>query len=371
MLKLSYTDKYFWESGVEDEVPFYATEQPNPHFISQMLEKFENAVKERHQIWNAMVEPEILSNNATHPTLKMRMETLGVLRAELVPDDSSNEYKGEVQKALSIADKTFFEKQDTYAKDRLELYCKPFERVNKWKELGEPIVAEEYADLISDLKSIGRHTEAEVLCDRVISSLDNLSAAHAYFIKGCALLHRYDASGIDLIYHALEANHNNMDEGLNEIGVFCCMLGLEEELNVYRERALSLAQWDKDEYSKIGFLSKDDDLRADSMPNDMLQEILMYIRSVSDDLVQNIYLVRKTINENFFTSAFVIQFCGGTVEQRYDIMHKVFRYLDTYPVDWQFSLFDYNDYSKIKFDKIKGSLVYSKTNQNKQKGENQ
>ena len=92
----------------------------------------------------------------------------------------------------------------------------------------------------------------------------------------------------------------------------------------------------------------------------MLEEILAYIRSIDNDSIQNVYLVRKTINESFFTSAFVIRFDGGTDEERCEIMHRIFRYLDTYPVKWQFSLFDYAEYPQIKFDKIEGSLVYSK-----------
>jgi hypothetical protein len=176
------------------------------------------------------------------------------------------------------------------------------------------------------------------------------------------MLYRYDEAGIDLIYHALEGNHNYLEEGLDIIGSFCCMTGREQQLLDYRARAEQLAQKNKDEYSETGFLSKNDKLSRDEMPPEMLEEILSYIRSVDEDIIQNIYLVRKTVSETFFTSAFVIHFYGGTDAQRDEIMYKIFRYLDTYPVDWQFSLFDYFECSQIKFDKIEGSLVYSKSN---------
>ena len=92
----------------------------------------------------------------------------------------------------------------------------------------------------------------------------------------------------------------------------------------------------------------------------MLEDILSFIHSVDEDIIKKIYLVRKTVSENFFTSAFIIQFYGGTDKQRDEIMHKIFCFLDSYPVEWQFSLFDYFDHLDIKFDKIEGSLVYSK-----------
>ena len=153
-----------------------------------------------------------------------------------------------------------------------------------------------------------------------------------------------------------------MEEGVQMIGQFYCMTGREKELQEYRARAQQMAQKDKDEYSQTGVLSPKDKLSADQMPEGMLENILEFIHSIDEDIVKNIYLVRKTINENFFTSAFVIHFWGGTDEQRDEIMHKIFCYLDTYPVDWQFSLFDYTNVSNIKFDKIEGSLVWSKSN---------
>ena len=363
LLKLNYDDKFRWESCVENEVSEYAATEPNPHYLRDRIERFQRAIQARHEEWDSMLDKEILPNNASHPILKMRLETLGVNRAEYIPNEGASAYHNELQKALDYADEKLCQAQDTYDQDRKERYLDPLDRVTDWKKNGMPISAETYADIVTDLQQIGRYEEAEALCDRVMQELDENSSQHAYFIKGCALLYRYDASGIDLVYHALEKNHNYLEEGLQIIGEFCCMTGREKELLEYRERAQKLAQKDKDEYSETGFLSKDDQLSCDRMPEGMLEEILAYIRSIDGDIIQNIYLVRKTISDTFFTSAFVIHFYGGTDAQREEIMHKIFRYLDTYPVEWQFSLFDYFDCPNIKFDKIEGSLVYSKSNQ--------
>lgn len=360
LLKLNYYDKFLWESGVRDETTFYSTENPNPNYFSEELEKYKTAIAERQLVWNSMIKQEILPNNASHPTLKMRLETIGIKSAEILENNSSSDYCAELQSALEFANKEFYLMQDNYQKIRKEYYLEPLERVEKWKESGMPIFAETYADIISDLKQIGKNEEAEALCDRAIKELDKNSSAHAYFMKGCALLHRYDETGADLIYHALESNNNYIEAGLDEIGSYYCMMGKEKELSDYRARAQELAQKEKDEYSETCFLSKNDNLGRDDMPDDMLKDILAYIHSVDEDIIQNIYLVRKTINEKFFTSAFVIHFYGGTDTQRNEIMHKIFCYLDTYPVEWQFSLFDYFDYPDIKFNKIEGSLVYSK-----------
>ena len=90
----------------------------------------------------------------------------------------------------------------------------PLARIEEWYNAGKPISAETYADLVSDLKSLGKHEKTEALCDQVMETLPNLSTAHATFMKGCAILYRYDERGMDLIYRAMEQNGNYIEEGL-------------------------------------------------------------------------------------------------------------------------------------------------------------
>ncbi|MBR4013958.1 MAG: hypothetical protein IKJ00_06645 [Clostridia bacterium] len=364
-LKLNYSNNCYWESGVKDEDSIYQSETLKADYFTVNIQKFKKAIETRHDYWDSLVDKEILANNATHPTLKMRLETLGIKDAKLIDDDSSQEYREEVQKAIDYAESKVYEnRRKTYEQDRKECYTEPLKRVSEWEINGCPIVSESYADIISDLKQLGRHEEAEALCDRAINELNENSSMHAYFIKGCALLYRYDDSGLDYIYHAIEKNQNYLEEGLQIIGTFCCMTGREKELLEYRERAPQLAQKNKDENSKADYLSKNDNLTKENLPDGMLEDILTFIKSVDKDIIQNIYLVRKNISDTFFTSAFVIHFYGGTDAQRDEIMHKIFRYLDSYPTEWQFSLFDYFECMEIKFDRIDGSLVYSKSNKN-------
>lgn len=367
LLKLDYDNKFSWESDALDRDPIYAAEKPNPHYLRELAEEFKQAIRTRQKDWNAMIEKEILPNNASHPTLRMRWETLGVDHVDEIEYPSDSPYADEMQQILDLADTRLVGLQDTYEKDRRESYLDPLDRINDWKKNGEPISAETYADVISDLRKIGRDKEAELLCERVIEELDENSSYHAYFIKGCMMLHRYDERGVDLIYHALEGNHNYLEEGLDLLGIFFCMTGREQELLDYRARVAQLAQQDKDEFSQTCFLSKTDKLTRDEMPREMLDEILSYIHSVDEDIIQDIYLVRKTISETYFSSAFIIHFYGGTDAQQGDIMYKIFRYLDTYPVEWHFSLFDYFECPEIKFDKIEGSLVYTKNNKGEKK----
>ena len=361
LLKIDYDNRFRWEDGGKDFKSIYESDTPSSNFLSEYLSRFKSAIAARHGDWNEMLMREILPNNASHPILRMRFETLGIEKIAYVEREASKEYEIEAQKALAAADKSLCEShREDYEKERKEFYLDPLARINEWKSNGMPISAQSYADIITDLKSIGLNSEAEELCERAIEELDKNSSQHAYFIKGCALLCRYDESGIELIYHAVQTNHNYLEEGLEMIGTFCCITGREKELLEYRERAQVLAQKDIDEYSETCVLSKNDNLVHDDMPSEMLEEILSYIRSVDGGIIRSVYLVRKVVNDNFFTSAFVLQFDGGSDEVRDDVRHKIFRYLDTYPVEWHFSLFEYSECYNIKFDKIEGSLVYSR-----------
>ncbi len=368
LLKLFYADVYFWESEYEDRPSDLAREEPDPLYMTHIVERFRAAIAQRHTDWDILSEKEILANNATHPTLKMRREVLGVKGAQTVEDNSPPAFREETEAALHLMDEDIRHLRATsYSRERREQYLEPLRRVTAWEEAGKPLVAEQYADIVNDLQLLGRHREAKELCDRAILALDDHAMAFACLVKGTVLLHRYDPAGIDLLYRAVEKNNDYLVDGMSAIGAFCCMTGREKELTEYRERAQQLAQRQIDEYSKTAFLSPNDHLTAEHLPGGMLERILTYIRSVDDGTIRKIYLVRKTVNDHFFTSAFVVCFnrdgealCAEEQEQRDEILHKIYLFLNTYPADWQFSLFDRADCPRIRLDKIKGALVYAR-----------
>ena len=230
--------------------------------------------------------------------------------------------------------------------------------VEKWEAEGCPLHVEQYADVMDALQQLGQNKKALELCRRVVDELSGPAAVHAHYMLGCYLLHSYDEAGLEHIYHAMENNPNYIEEGLEIIGDFCCLTGNREELDCYREKALDIAQKDKDLYSHIDSLNKTDDLQTEQLPEGMLESILAYIRSIDEDAISHIYLVRKVISPDFFTSAFVIRFKIGTADEAQDeIMHKIFRHLDTCS-DWQFSLFTYTNVISARVDQIEGSCVY-------------
>lgn len=360
LLKMKYYDLYDWEQGTEDEMSFYAPQEPPAHVTLDRVQAFREVMEKRMEDWNALADCEIISRSATHPTLKMRLETLGVAGYRIAESEDDEAYTAECRKAREYVDALILERGSAdYKAKRVEAYMKPLARVAEWEQAGKPLTPEGYADVVGDLRSVGRVTDAMALCERAIDELDTAASCYAYFMRGLYRLHRYDSAGIDDLYHAIEYNSNYIDDGLSTIGAFCCLTGRQEELEAYRERAMDVGQMQKDVYSEMNILRKTDTLLTEHLPEELMAGLLDTLRAVDDGNVQSVYLVRKVITEDFFASAVVMRFHGASDEKRSEIMHKVFMYLDTCG-DWQFTLFDYDEVKKIKVERIPDSCIYQK-----------
>ena len=116
-----------------------------------------------------------------------------------------------------------------------------------------------------------------------------------------------------------------------------------------------------DKYSKADTLEFSDNLIPDTMPREMLDDILAFMKGVSEDIASQIYLVRKQITDDFFVSAFIVRFDDNADEDLInETMDKIFYHLDTRPEDWQFALHLFGPRVSAAVNKVQGSCVYSK-----------
>ena len=359
LTKLKYRDLYEWELGTRNDESAYVSETPDPTILKKDIDDFLSEIEKRKEFWNSLIDKEIISRQASHPTLKMRLESLGVSKYDVLPADAQNTYAEERTRALELmSDLVCKANEESYEESRKYRYLEPLKKVEEWETAGKPVIAEEYADICLYLRSLGRHIESDELSQRAIKELPDPANLHGYYMHGCFLLHTYDSAGLDFIYHAIENNSNYIEEGLQIIGEYCCLVGDQNELDSYREKAVQIAQKDIDIYSKLNILEKGDDLSTETLPEGMLNGIIDFIKSIDGGKVSKVYLIRKTITPDFFTSAVIVDFKEGTDEETLnEILHKISRYLDT-STDWQFSLFDYRSIAKVKVENIPNSLIY-------------
>ena len=366
LLKLYYSDMDEWESDTREGNNSYEHEELPHDFLRSMIAETEKHIDERRDAWNEYARAEILANNATHPTLRMRLDALGVTDYCAGDSSKSPALDSECQKAILLLEKKICDEiSPTYAETRQHFYLDPLAKVEAWDEAGKPLIAEEYGDIVNALLALCRINDLMELCDRAIKELPDSAALYAYFIKGSQLLHSFDPDGIELMYHAVENNKNYIDDGMDMIGTFCCITGRKEELEHYRSRVLELAQKQHDEYDRISYIGKNDRLSAEQLPDGMLDGILAHIKAADENnIVEKIRLVRKTVSDDFFSSMFIIEFIPDADEDAVgNVMHKTFMYLDTCS-DWQFSLLGYDDLdinAKKAVNAIPGTVVYYRT----------
>ena len=364
LIKISFDQMCSWEAGTEDipqeELTYFAEESPG-NLISRRLETLKKEVEKKAEKWTYYRNREIISRSASHPTLKMRLQALGIEHFKLKDSASSPVYEQEVKKALqkadALAEKSF---RSSYLKERAEIYLKPLKTVEEWEEAGRPLDPVKYGDVEEALRNIGRVTEAEALLDRAIAELPPYAAAKAYFMKGALLMHRFDDAGIEYMYRAIDENNNYVEEGIQMIGEYCCLSGNGEELEKYRERVIELMQNKVDVSDKLFSLNKGDKFTRENLPEGVLERDIENITAAGEGKLDAIYLVRKSLSEDVFTSIYVLKFVPDTdYKTRQRIYHNVFMYLDTVS-DWQYTLYVYDDdgVKLIGLEKIEGSLVW-------------
>lgn len=357
LLKTHYADLYSFEES--------ALEHPDrPNFASlihamleERLEKLQAAIRERAEFYNQLICGEIRSRTASHPLQRERLAALGVTEYAILEDRSPEMYREETKRALRWLEERMIRRSDPedYRSYHEEL-CK---RVECWENDGRPLEEENYPDTVAALKEMGRLGEAMELCQRAIDELpEGSSRAFAQHMRGCWLLHRWDASGIELIYSAIETNHNYLQEGLEQIGLFCCLIGNQAELDRYRSRGEELLQMEKDVYSQIGVLQKGDRLSAEELPKKLRERILASLREIDHGQIKAAYLLHKQISPDFSTSPMIVRFREETdPDTREETLHRIFLCLDAVE-DWQFSLFSYEEAKRVKPEEIEGAVFY-------------
>ena len=357
LLKLQYYELYCWEKGSYDTPAILESEELKADLVKNELASFKEQMAKRRDFWNRMIDVEIISRGATHPTIKMRLDAIGHTDYTVNESTDSDGYKKEQIKAVELLDSKIYDnRKDHYAEEREADYLEPKRTVEEWEAGGREISHDEYREVIFSLRSLGRVTEASELCDRVIDELPDSANHYAHFIKGCTMLHSFDEGGIEHIYHAIENNHNYIEEGMEAIGQFCCLCGRQDDLDTYRRRVIELFDERERTFSALDNLGPKDNLISENLPEQIHSDLISLVDSMSDR-IDEVYLVRKVVSDDFFGSVVILKLKDGADEKASrDVFNRIFLFLDS--LDWQFTLFDYRNSPMNVIKKIPNSLIY-------------
>ena len=345
----------------EDRYNLFADYETLPeHICSVNVQHFKDALAKRSEAWKELIKKELPAQLNSHPTFNQRQKNLNVEDFEIKLKPLDNALKNEWTRLAKFADGRIADqmKQD-YGKKRQKVYDRSLERVKEWEESDKTRPPEEMRTVIDSYMNLVRIDEAEKLCMQTVerSKSDN-AKAYPLFLAGQIRLREYDFGGIEPVKRAMAINANYIEPGMNMIGDFCRTLGRETELEEYRAAVPEEIQKAKDTVGKAGILRHSDRLSPEADISE-LQEHIENILKFGQGNVREIYLVRKTISDDFFTSAFVVKFKARLdKELAAELLFDIFNYFDTYPSKRQYSVFEYNKTTAFAVRKVAGSRIY-------------
>jgi hypothetical protein len=315
----------------------------------------------RQEEWIKLIDDEIISRNATHSTIKMRIASLGVTDLRLVPKCDSEEYLAEVEKAIIKIEanlKKMLEK--SYKLLRQQNYLAHKAVLDEWENKGKHLSIANYQSVLVALLQSGRITEYVNTCCQIIEEIPEPGNYFAHHMYGMYLLRCYDEKGIDHLYKSIELNHNNWWEAMEHIGRYACVVGKQDQLDKYREKAPQMAKKQEDVYDKMNTLMPNDIIVSERLPDGMLESFLWVVRSIDNGryVIDKIYIVRKVISKDDSVTCVIVQpKKNANPEYFSDVMESIYQYLDK-SSDWQFSLFDMRAVPGALHSKIKKNCVY-------------
>lgn len=366
LAKISAYGLYIFEQ--EPYTTLFASEEIPQHMLSDRARAFRQALVQREEDWRRMLEKELPSRKASHPTFRQRWEALDCCAYSLKPADDTTAFSRECWAAAEVADAIRASiPRERYDAMRKEAYLDQLKIVAEFESRDWDLTPDELRPPMLAYYAIGKPEKMEELCDRVIRENESpFATAFSKYWKGVLLLHRYDDRGLEYIYQAMETNNNYVRDGLDAIGGFCCRMGLEKELEEYRSKAPELLQTMKDRQSDgITLQAK---LNRETLPEGWQEKILRFVLDVSDGSMEEVYLVRHAVRKDYVPSAFVLRFRENTPEEkRIEIEDKVFRLLDDWPVDWEFSLYTYENSMRKPLSRVAGSCIWSSREEENEK----
>lgn len=349
-------------------VLFYETEEIQKDFITREFETFRNLCPKRQQYWSELLMKQLPALINSHPTLPQRLHQLNDPKYEITFGDPDPKYCEEQKEFLRFNDELLVEQnEESFGERRLREYLQPMEQLERYLAEADSGITHSPLQLrpvIEACLKLEREDLAILVCEQAIDASESESeAAYANYIKGRLLLNRYDPDGIAFIKRAAEANPNFVEPANNEIGDFCLMMGMQKELEDYRQYIIELAQKKIDDrVNDADSLSTKDKLSGEPvLPEDELQRELAFIKETCGEHLYSLHRITKQLSASLSSTVYIVRFVEGTDDETRDrCMERIFEYLDG--LDAQYSLFDY-EYAaaqKIRLDRIKGALIYQK-----------
>ncbi len=344
-----------WYTQITDSI-FAHAEDPNAYEMA-CCDAYRRAMEQRYPVWRRMLGQKIPSAYYVGASLDEQCRLLGLTLDDIPEVPAFPSPDTLIGRECLNPSLRSSRRAKHYEEIRQNDYFESLKTVTEWEASDRDQPAYELSAVLNAYHSLHRIRDVEALCDRILTEEPDF--AHAVYLKGLCRLQRYETTGIDDIYRAIDLNKNYMHDGFEQIETYCRLTGLEDELNALLRRRETVVNANAAEQNEAGILRATDRLVKETELDTELPAILAYMAEAGDGCIDRIYLVRKVISEDFFTSCFVIDFAPGTDESvKRTAYTTIFHYLDA--AEWQYSLLIYNRDTEAAVKRVPDSLIWER-----------
>ncbi len=273
------------------------------HICRDTVEDFYDSVHKRKDIYLSILKNQIAHEYSSHPAFPQRMAAVGAVGFDFeTVEPTDTEYFKERERLADLSDAISKSEINIgmYTETRKLRYENPAIKLFTFEKADAEKQITDMAELIGAAKlylELARYEKAEALFERMIE-LDG-RCAFAYFGRALRkLLWHYDRSGLEDMYKAIKLNVDYGDEGFAVIEYFCCLMGLEKELDMYRRKIHEGLEGGINKWSGFADIDFDDRLESHKLDAETEKSVIEHLNEYFGDALGQLYIVHKNVNES-------------------------------------------------------------------------
>lgn len=272
------------------------------HICRDTVEDFYDSIHKRKDIYASILKNQIARKNSSHPSFPQRMDAVGAADFDFeTVEPTHTQYFRERERLVDLSDAISKSEINigAYIENRKAYYEIPSQKISEFEKKDKEKTVADLAELMGAAKlylELSRYEKAEALFERMIE-LDG-RCAFAYFGRAHRkLLWHYDESGLEDMLKAIELNAEYGEEGFSAIEYFCCLMGLEKELDTYRRKIYDRLEGDASKWSGFVNIDFDDRLESHKLDPETEKNIIEKLNEYFGEALGQLYIVHKVVNE--------------------------------------------------------------------------
>lgn len=308
-----------------------AAEKPVSDYVSLELATYEVYRVKWAEIWNQILTNRLAALVDSHPSLRQRMEALGVKAYDASQRETKPDACAERKKMLELADrKNMKSLADGYEELRQEDYLKPksiMEEYCKAESEGTQMPLTRLKDCPKAFYGIDNERALKI-SEELIAQ--NYYASIGHFTLGQLFYHRMDSRCMQEFRAAMSEKPDMYEDCLERMANFALRTGDEELISQYREESVDLAQQAKDILKATNWFSKKAPLRQSALSQELIEGLCQRVKA-QGNAVRSLYVA--DYGKEITVTAVVIDTSVPAQGKRWnEIFDDVIDYLNAFPL---------------------------------------